>query len=249
MTYVFKKVKINNIKLSALVTKYMKKITIAIDGFSSTGKSTLAKQLAAALGYVYVDTGAMYRAVAYYAMQHNLVSETHLDKAGLIAQLPNINLRFQFNPALGFAEMYLNNENVETQIRTIEVSRMVSKVAEISEVRAKLVEQQQAMDKDKGIVMDGRDIGTVVFPDADLKLFMTASSKTRAQRRFDELVEKGQHITFEEVLQNVEERDYIDTHREDSPLVKAEDAIEVDNSSLTKKEQFELVLNLVKEKM
>ena len=227
----------------------MNKITIAIDGFSSTGKSTLAKQLAAALGYVNVDTGAMYRAVAYYAMQHNLVSETHLDKAGLIAQLSNINLRFQFNPALGFAEMYLNNENVETQIRTIEVSRMVSKVAEISEVRAKLVEQQQAMGKDKGIVMDGRDIGTVVFPDAELKLFMTASSKTRAQRRFDELVENGQHITFEDVLQNVEERDYIDTHREDSPLVKAEDAIEIDNSSLSKKEQFDIVLNLVKEKL
>lgn len=227
----------------------MKKITIAIDGFSSTGKSTLAKQLAAALGYVYVDTGAMYRAVAYFAMQHNLVSETHLDKAGLVAQLPNINLRFQFNPDLGFAEMYLNNENIETQIRTIDVSRMVSKVAEISEVRAKLVEQQQAMGKDKGIVMDGRDIGTVVFPDAELKLFMTASSKTRAQRRFDELVEKGQHITFEEVLQNVEERDYIDTHREDSPLIKAVDAIEVDNSSLNKKEQFELVLKLVNQKL
>ncbi len=228
---------------------HMKKITIAIDGFSSTGKSTLAKQLAASLGYVYVDTGAMYRAVAYFAMQHNLVSETHLDAAGLVAQLPNINLRFQFNPGLGFAEMYLNNENIETQIRTIEVSRMVSKVAEISEVRAKLVEQQQAMGKDKGIVMDGRDIGTVVFPDAELKLFMTASSKTRAQRRFDELVEKGQHITFDEVLQNVEERDYIDTHREDSPLVKADDAVEIDNSSLSKKEQFELVLNLVKEKL
>ena len=227
----------------------MKKITIAIDGFSSTGKSTLAKQLAKELGYVYVDTGAMYRAVAYFAMQHNLVSETHLDKAGLIAQLSNINLRFQFNPTLGFAEMYLNNKNIETQIRTIEVSRMVSKVAEISEVRAKLVEQQQAMGKDKGIVMDGRDIGTVVFPDAELKLFMTASSKTRAQRRFDELVEKGQHITFEDVLQNVEERDYIDTHREDSPLVKADDAIEIDNSSLSKKEQFEIVLNLVKEKL
>ena len=226
----------------------MKKITIAIDGFSSTGKSTLAKQLAAALGYVYVDTGAMYRAVAYYAMQHNLVSETHLDAAGLVAQLPNINLRFQFNPDLGFAEMYLNNENIETQIRTIEVSRMVSKVAEISEVRAKLVEQQQAMGKEKGIVMDGRDIGTVVFPDAELKLFMTASSKTRAQRRFDELVEKGQHVTFEEVLQNVEERDYIDTHRDDSPLVKAVDAIEIDNSSLSKKEQFELVLKLVNQK-
>jgi len=209
----------------------------------------LAKQLAKELGYVYVDTGAMYRAVAYFAMQHNLVSETHLDKAGLIAQLSNINLRFQFNPTLGFAEMYLNNKNIETQIRTIEVSRMVSKVAEISEVRAKLVEQQQAMGKDKGIVMDGRDIGTVVFPDAELKLFMTASSKTRAQRRFDELVEKGQHITFEDVLQNVEERDYIDTHREDSPLVKADDAIEIDNSSLSKKEQFEIVLQLVKEKL
>ena len=227
----------------------MKKITIAIDGFSSTGKSTLAKQLAKELGYVYVDTGAMYRAVAYFAMHHNLVSETHLDKAGLVAQLSTINLRFQFNPALGFAEMYLNNENIETQIRTIEVSRMVSKVAEISEVRAKLVEQQQEMGKDKGIVMDGRDICTVVFPDAELKLFMTASSKTRAQRRFDELVEKGQRVTFEEVLQNVEERDYIDTHREDSPLVKAVDAIEIDNSSLSKKEQFELVLKLVKEKL
>ena len=227
----------------------MKKITIAIDGFSSTGKSTLAKQLAKELGYVYVDTGAMYRAVAYFAMQHNLVSETHLDKASLIAQIPTINLRFQFNPALGFAEMYLNNENIEMQIRTIEVSRMVSKVAEISEVRAKLVEQQQEMGKDKGIVMDGRDICTVVFPDAELKLFMTASSKTRAQRRFDELVEKGQHVTFEEVLQNVEERDYIDTHRDDSPLVKAVDAIEIDNSSLSKKEQFELVLKLVKEKL
>ena len=227
----------------------MKKITIAIDGFSSTGKSTLAKQLAKELGYVYVDTGAMYRAVAYFAMQHNLVSEMHLDKAGLVAQLSTINLRFQFNPALGFAEMYLNNENIETQIRTIEVSRMVSKVAEISEVRAKLVEQQQEMGKDKGIVMDGRDICTVVFPDAELKLFMTASSKTRAQRRFDELVEKGQRVTFEEVLQNVEERDYIDTHREDSPLIKADDAIEIDNSSLSKKEQFELVLKLVKEKL
>ena len=227
----------------------MKKITIAIDGFSSTGKSTLAKQLAAALGYVYVDTGAMYRAVAYFAMQHNLVSETHLDAAGLVAQLPNIHLRFQFNPALGFAEMYLNNQNIETQIRTIEVSRMVSKVAEISEVRAKLVEQQQEMGKDKGIVMDGRDIGTVVFPEAELKLFMTASATTRAQRRFDELVEKGQAVTFDEVLQNVEERDYIDTHREDSPLVKATDAIEIDNSALSKKEQFELVLKLVKEQL
>ena len=227
----------------------MKKITIARDGFSSTGKSTLAKQLAAALGYVYVDTGAMYRAVAYFAMQHNLVSESHIDKSGLINELPNINLRFQFNPILGFAEMYLNNENIETQIRTIEVSRRVSKVAEVSEVRAKLVEQQQAMGQDKGIVMDGRDIGTVVFPEAELKLFMNASSKTRAQRRFDELKEKGQHVTFEEVLHNVEERDYIDTHRDDSPLVKAADAIEIDNSAMSKTEQFELVLKLVQDKI
>jgi CMP/dCMP kinase len=230
------------------VEQNMKKITIAIDGFSSTGKSTLAKQLAAALGYVYVDTGAMYRAVAYFAMQHNLVSESHIDKTALIAELPNINLRFQFNPTLGFAEMYLNNENIETQIRTIEVSRMVSKVAEVSEVRAKLVEQQQAMGQDKGIVMDGRDIGTVVFPEAELKLFMNASSRTRAQRRFDELVGKGQPVTFEEVLHNVEERDYIDTHRDDSPLLKAADAIEIDNSAMSKTEQFELVLKLVQEK-
>jgi cytidylate kinase len=191
----------------------------------------------------------MYRAVAYFAMQHNLVSEAHLDTAGLIAQLSSIHLRFQFNPTLGYAEMYLNNENIETKIRTIEVSRRVSKVAEVSEVRAKLVEQQQAMGKDKGIVMDGRDIGTVVFPEAELKLFMNASSKTRAQRRFDELIEKGQHVTFEEVLHNVEERDYIDTHREDSPLVKAADAIEIDNSAMSKTEQFEWVLKLVQEKI
>lgn len=223
----------------------MNNITIAIDGFSSTGKSTLAKQLAKHLGYVYVDTGAMYRAVTYFAMQNHLVSEDFLDKEGLIQKLSEIKLHFQFNPELGFAEMYLNNVNVEMQIRTIEVSRLVSKIAEISEVRSKLVEQQQEMGKNKGIVMDGRDIGTVVFPDAELKLFMTASAHTRAKRRFDELAEKGQLVTYEEVLQNVEERDYIDTHREDSPLVKAKDAIEIDNSTLTKEEQFDLVVELI----
>lgn len=226
-----------------------KKITIAIDGFSSTGKSTLAKQVAKELGYVYVDTGAMYRAVTYYAMLNNLVSEDFLDKENLVSQLSKIQLQFQFNPALGFAEMYLNGENVEQAIRTIEVSRNVSRIAEISQVRAKLVEQQQAMGKNKAIVMDGRDIGTVVFPDAELKLFMNASAETRAQRRFDELLEKGQSVTFEEVLQNVQQRDYIDTHREDSPLVKANDAIEIDNSAMTKKEQFELVMRLVNEKL
>lgn len=227
----------------------MKKITIAIDGFSSTGKSTLAKQIAKHLGYVFVDSGAMYRAITYFAMKNNFISDTHLDAEKLIENLPNITLQFHVNDSLGFAEMYLNNENVELNIRSIEVSRLVSKIAEISEVRAKLVEQQQEMGKNKGIVMDGRDIGTVVFPDADLKLFMTASTETKAQRRFDELVEKGQQVTFEEVLQNVQERDYIDTHREDSPLVKAEDAIEIDNSHLSKKEQFELVMELVNEKL
>jgi len=220
-------------------------ITIAIDGFSSTGKSTLAKQLAKHLGYVYVDTGAMYRAVTLYAMQNGFVSETHLDQLGLIKSLPAIQLHFVFNTNLGFAEMYLNTINVENEIRSIEVSRLVSKIAEISEVRTKLVEQQQAMGLKKGIVMDGRDIGTVVFPDAELKLFMTASPHTRAQRRYDELIEKGQKVTYDEVLQNVQERDYIDTHREDSPLVKATDAIEIDNSTLTKSEQFDLVLDLI----
>ena len=223
----------------------MNNITIAIDGFSSTGKSTLAKQLAKHLGYVYVDSGAMYRAVTYFAMQNKLVSEDYLDKEGLIKKLPEIKLHFQFNPELGFAEMFLNDVNIESEIRTIEVSRLVSKIAEISEVRAKLVEQQQAMGNNKAVVMDGRDIGTVVFPDAELKLFMTASAHTRAKRRHDELIEKGQHVSYEDVLQNVQERDYIDTHRDDSPLVTAHDAIEIDNSTLTKKEQFDLVLDLI----
>ncbi|TDP60672.1 (d)CMP kinase [Flavobacterium dankookense] len=224
-----------------------KKITIAIDGFSSTGKSTLAKQLAKELEYVYVDTGAMYRAVTYFAMQNGYVSNDFFDKETLVNSLSAIKLHFEFNAELGFAEMFLNDENVELPIRTLEVSNFVSKIAEISEVRAKLVEQQQSMGKNKGIVMDGRDIGTVVFPDAELKIFMTASPETRAQRRFDELVSKGQAVTFEQVLHNVQERDYIDTHRADSPLVKAEDAIEIDNSYLTKEEQFSLVLELVEE--
>lgn len=225
----------------------MKKITIAIDGFSSTGKSTLAKQLAKHLGYIYVDTGAMYRAVTLFAMQNGYISNEFFDKDALINSLPFIKLHFQFNADLGFAEMYLNDVNVEKEIRTIEVSNFVSKVAEISEVRSKLVEQQQEMGKDKAIVMDGRDIGTVVFPDAELKIFMTASAETRAQRRFDELQAKGDSVTYEEVLKNVQERDYIDTHRDDSPLVIAEDAIEIDNSYLSREEQFQAVLELVEE--
>jgi len=222
-----------------------KKITIAIDGFSSTGKSTLAKQLANKLGYVYVDTGAMYRAVTLFAMQNGYISAEFFDKETLINSLPAIKLQFKFNPELGYGEMYLNDVNVEVEIRKIEVSGFVSIVAEVSEVRSKLVEQQQEMGKDKGIVMDGRDIGTVVFPDAELKIFMTATASTRAQRRYDELTQKGDVVTYEAVLKNVEERDYIDTHRQDSPLIIAKDAVEIDNSHLSREEQFDLVLTLV----
>jgi cytidylate kinase len=225
----------------------LKKITIAIDGFSSTGKSTLAKQLAKHLGFIYVDTGAMYRAITLFAMQNGYISSEYFDKETLINALPDIKLHFEFNTDLGFAEMYLNNTNVEKQIRTLEVSNFVSRIAEVSQVRSKLVEQQQEMGKNKAIVMDGRDIGTVVFPDAELKIFMTASAETRAQRRYDELIEKGDSVTFEEVLDNVQKRDYIDTHRDDSPLVMADDAIEIDNSYLNKEEQFKAVLELVED--
>lgn len=221
------------------------RITIAIDGFSSTGKSTLAKQLARHLGYAYVDTGAMYRAVTYYAMQKGFIAPGHFDKEALIAALPDVSLKFVFNQDLGFAEMYLNGENVEHQIRTLEVSNLVSRVAEVSQVRVKLVEQQQHMGDHKGVVMDGRDIGTVVFPDAELKLYMTASAETRAQRRYEELLEKGQQVSYDEVYKNVVERDAIDTGRADSPLVKAEDAIEIDNSHLSIQQQFDKVLALV----
>ena len=226
-----------------------KKITIAIDGFSSTGKSTLAKQLAKHLGYAYVDTGAMYRAVTLFAMENGFISEEFFNKEGLIDCLPEISLQFLFNPELGYAEIYLDEENVERRIRTLAVSNLVSRVAEVSQVRARLVEQQQHMGENKGVVMDGRDIGTVVFPNAELKLFMTASPETRAQRRFDELTQKGEDVTFEAVLSNVENRDYIDSHRKDSPLVKAPDAVEIDNSHLTIQEQFDKVLALVHERL
>jgi len=182
-----------------------------------------------------------------FAMQNGYISKEYFDKETLINSLPSIKLHFEFNEELGFGEMYLNNVNVEKEIRTIEVSNFVSKIAEVSEVRSKLVEQQQAMGKEKAIVMDGRDIGTVVFPDAELKIFMTASPETRAQRRFDELQSKGDNVTYEEVLKNVQERDYIDTHRDDSPLVIANDAIEIDNSHLTREEQFNTVVELVNE--
>jgi len=223
----------------------LKKITIAIDGFSSTGKSTLAKQLAKHLGYIYVDTGAMYRAITFFAMQNGYISKDFFDKQTLINALPFIKLHFEFNADLGFGEMFVNDVNVEKEIRTLDVSNFVSFVAEVSEVRAKLVEQQQEMGKEKGIVMDGRDIGTVVFPKAELKVFMTASSETRAQRRFDELQAKGEDVSLEDVLKNVVDRDYIDTHRQDSPLMQADDAIEIDNSYLTRDEQFNAVLEMV----
>jgi len=223
-----------------------KKITIAIDGFSSTGKSTLAKQLARHLGYVYVDTGAMYRAVTLYAMQQGFIGEGFFNKEKLIETLGNLTLKFVYNPDLEFAEMYLNDENVEKQIRTLGVSQLVSHVAEVSQVRAKLVELQKRMGDYKGVVMDGRDIGTVVFPNAELKIFMNSAPGVRAQRRFKELIELGQQVTYEDVYKNVIERDYIDTHREDSPLVKADDALEMDNSYISKQEQLEKVLVLAK---
>jgi len=227
----------------------MNKITIAIDGFSSTGKSTVAKQLAKYLGYVYVDSGAMYRAVTYYAMQKGLISKEGFNVEGLISQLDDVAISFKFNENLGFAEVYLNDENIEKAVRTLEVSSFVSKVAAISEVRQKLVEQQQKMGQDKGVVMDGRDIGTVVFKDAELKLYMIASAEKRAIRRFDELIERGDDVLYEDVLKNVQERDHIDSTRKDSPLVKAEDAIEIDNSDMTLDEQFNKILTITKKKI
>lgn len=222
------------------------KIIIAIDGFSSTGKSTVAKQLARKLGYVYIDSGAMYRAITYYAMIHGFISKNDFDVDGLIAKLDDIDVSFIFNKDLGFAEVYLNGENVEREIRTLEVSNFVSKVSAIPEVRKQLVKQQHQMGLQKGIVMDGRDIGTVVFPNAELKLFMTASAKTRALRRYDELKAKGEKVSFEDVLKNVQERDHIDSTRDDSPLYKADDAIEIDNSNMSLQEQFDKILGLVK---
>ncbi|WP_237275977.1 (d)CMP kinase [Tenacibaculum ovolyticum] len=221
------------------------KITIAIDGFSSTGKSTIAKQLAEKLGYIYVDTGAMYRAVTLYAIQQKYISDTHFTPKELINDLQKISLSFVFNEKVGFAEMYLNNTNVETTIRTIEVSRLVSKIATVSEVRKKLVSEQQEMGKNKGIVMDGRDIGTVVFPDAELKLFMTASADKRATRRYKELLDRGDNVKYEEILHNVQERDRVDSTREDSPLTLTDDAVEFDNSDMGLKEQFERIMSLV----
>lgn len=223
----------------------MQDITIAIDGYSSTGKSTVAKQLAKYLNYIYVDSGAMYRAVTLFAMQYGFIDEKHFNIEGLVSKLDNVQISFVFNKETQNADVYLNNINVEKEIRTLEVSNFVSQVAAVSEVRALLVKQQQKMGKHKGVVMDGRDIGTVVFPDAELKIFMTASAETRAERRFNELTKRGDVVSYDQVLRNIQKRDYIDTHRKDSPLVKADDAIEIDNSNLNLEDQFQKILDLV----
>lgn len=225
----------------------MKKITIAIDGHSSCGKSTMAKELARQLGYVYVDTGAMYRTVTLFAMRHNLfLADGEVDTDALRKCMPEIEVSFRFNEETGRPDAYLNGECVEKVIRSIEVSNHVSKVAAIPFVREAMVDQQRRMGAEKGIVMDGRDIGTTVFPDAELKIFVTASSKVRAQRRYDELKEKGMPADFDEILKNVEERDYIDSHREVSPLRQAPDALLLDNSEMTIPEQNTWLMDKVK---
>jgi cytidylate kinase len=223
-----------------------KRITIAIDGYSSTGKSTIAKQLASELGYVYVDSGAMYRAMTLFSMQNGYISTSQFCIKDLIDNLDNASLEFIYNETLGFAEMYVN---VEKSIRSLEVSNLVSKVSAIPEVRRKLVAIQKEIGKNKAVVMDGRDIGSVVFTDAELKIFMTSSAETRAQRRYDELIQKGEKVSYQDVFTNVVERDRVDTSRKDSPLVKADGAIEIDNSQLSKEKQFEIILKLVEEKL
>ena len=226
-----------------------KRITVAIDGYSSTGKSTIAKQLASKLGYVYVDSGAMYRAMTLFSMQKGYISSSQFCVQDLIDNLDNASLEFIYNESLGFAEMYLNDVNVEKSIRSLEVSNLVSKVSAIPEVRKKLVAIQKEIGKNKAVVMDGRDIGSVVFTDAELKIFMTSSAETRAQRRYDELIQKGEKVSYQDVYTNVVERDRVDTSRKDSPLVKADGAIEIDNSQLSKEKQFEIILKLVEEKL
>ena len=234
-----------------------KKIVIAIDGHSSCGKSTMTKQLAKEIGYVYVDTGAMYRAVTLYAMRNGLFPDEGIKEEALLADIEagKIQISFKFNPETGRPDTYLNGEKVEDEIRQMAVSNRVSPIAALPFVRALLTEQQQAMGKEKGIVMDGRDIGTAVFPNAELKVFVTASAKVRAQRRYDELMGKAQTqeerdaLSFEEILKNVEERDYIDSHREVAPLRQAEDALVLDNSDLTREEQSAWLLERYKERV
>lgn len=222
-----------------------RKIVIAIDGHSSCGKSTIAKAVAARFGYIFIDSGAMYRAVTLYALRNNLVPNGDVKKQELISALQQIKIEFRYNSSFQKSDTYLNGENVEEEIRQLPVSQNVSPVATIAEVRASMVLLQKEMGKNKGIVMDGRDIGTVVFPDAELKLFVTASAEIRAKRRFDELTAKGETVSYAEILQNVQERDHIDSTREASPLRKADDALVLDNSNMTREEQLEWVIGKV----
>jgi len=225
----------------------MKKITIAIDGHSSCGKSTMAKDLARKVGYVYVDTGAMYRCVTLYALRNGLFTDEGINEDELRRRLPEIRISFKFNAEKGRPDTYLNGELVEDKIRTMEVSNHVSPIATLGFVREAMVAQQQQMGKDKGVVMDGRDIGTVVFPDAELKIFVTASAAVRAQRRYDELKGKGMEADYDDILKNVEERDYIDSHRDVSPLRQADDAILLDNSNMTIEQQNQWLLQRFEE--
>ncbi|MDO5609030.1 MAG: (d)CMP kinase [Capnocytophaga sp.] len=225
-----------------------KQIIIAIDGFSSTGKSTIAKIVAQQLGYVYVDTGAMYRTVALLALNNGLVCETTADEQAILEKLKKSHMEFRFNSALGYSEMFLDGNNVEKEIRGIAVANQVSNVAKLSGVRSYLVDLQRKMGEKRGVVMDGRDIGTVVFPDAELKIYMTASEQERAQRRYNELVAKGENVSFEQISENVKRRDFLDTTREESPLRKAPDAVEIDNTHLTISEQVGRIIALAEEK-
>jgi len=226
-----------------------KKIVVAIDGHSSCGKSTIAKAVAAKFGYIFIDSGAMYRTVTLFALRHNLITEGSVKRQELIGLLAEIHIEFRYNPEKQTSATYLNGENVEEEIRQLTVSQNVSQVAVIAEVRAAMVQLQREMGKNKGIVMDGRDIGTVVFPEAELKLFVTASVEIRAQRRFDELKAKGEKVSYEEILENVQERDYIDSNRKASPLKKADDALVLDNSHMTRDEQLVWVIGKVQEKL
>lgn len=225
------------------------KINIAIDGHSSTGKSTVAMMLASYLNYIYVDSGAMYRAVTLYAMQNDIISKNHFDTQRLIEALPDITLMFQLEKESDQANLFLNGKNVENEIRSIEVSQNVSRIAQLPEVRGKMVQLQQAIGKDKGVVMDGRDIGSVVFPEAELKIFLTASAEERARRRFLEYQNKGENISFEMVFQNVVERDRLDSTREVSPLIQTPDAIVIDNTFINTEDQFHIILQLAKDRI
>lgn len=225
-----------------------KKITIAIDGFSSCGKSTLAKAMAKELGYVFIDTGAMYRAVSLFALRNNFIVNKEIDVYSLVKNLSQIALHFELNPNTNLPEIVLNGENVEKEIRSIEVSSFVSRIAEIREVRSKLIQEQQKMGASGGVVMDGRDVGSVVLPNAELKLFITCDPLVRAQRRYKEMVLNNPNITLSEIQNNLEERDYLDTHRALDPLIQVDDAVLIDNTDLTPLEQLEIVLNLVRDR-